>query len=126
MRAYFIVLFGLLLVTVFVSHKIAATLPFHRPDDQMSPQFPLVSNDSGTSACFEKRYSPQIRECGGLLKYSAPTLSYRLDSPKYLPTDKRQHLSGRPSARERSSKTGAVLGKIEHLSVPRHSDMANF
>jgi hypothetical protein len=127
MRTYFIVLFGLLLVTVFVSYKIAATLPFFGPDDQMSPRFPLVSNDSGTSACFEKRYSPQIRECGSLLQYSAPALSYRLDeSPKYLPTYKRRHLSGRLSARERSRKTGAVLGKIEHLSVPRHSDMANF
>src|ERR1700732_3550970 len=103
MRTYFIVLFGLLLVTVFVSYKIVATLPVDRRHDQMSPRFPLVSNDSGTSACFEKRYSPQLRECGSLLKYSAPALSYRLDeSPKCLPTYKRRHSSGRLSVPERS------------------------
>jgi hypothetical protein len=127
MRAYFIVLFGLLLMAVFVSSKIIATLPFDRPDHHMNLQSTQISNDNGTSACFEKRYSPQIRDCGGLLKYSAPTISYRFDAiPKQRATAKRRHLSARLAASERSSRSNATAGKPRHPSMPSHSDVAKF
>ena len=125
MRAYFIILFGLSLMAVFVSYKIVATLPFNRSDDQMSRRAMLVSNDNGTSGCFEKRYSPQIRECGGLLKYSAPSPSYH-DDALQRSKPKRRHLSGRLPIRDASNKSRAALGKSGHPSVPRHFDMANF
>jgi|SRR5215471_12444021 len=125
MRAYFMILFGLLFLATFVSYKIAATLPFDRSGNQTSLHSPLVSNDNGTSACFEKRYSPQIRDCGGLLKYGAPTLSYRVDSlPKQQLTLKRRRSRGRLPTPEPSTKV--TLGKSRHPSVPSHSDMANF
>src|SRR5215471_7067824 len=127
MRAYFIVLFGLLLAAVFVSSKIIATLPFDRSNGQMSLHSRLISDDNGTSACFEKRYSPQIRECGGLLQYSAPALSYRVDAiPKQRSTPKQRKLSGRLWASERSNRSNATAGKLGHPSMPRHSDMAKF
>src|SRR5215471_4402272 len=128
MRVYFAILSGLLFVAVFVSYKIATTLEFKRATtDQTLPQSTLLVNDNGTSACFEKRYSPQIRECGGLLQYSAPALSYRVDAiPKQRSTPKQRKLSGRLWASERSNRSNATAGKLGHPSMPRHSDMAKF
>jgi len=124
MRAYFIILSGLLLVAVFVSYKIVTTLAFDRVNDQPISRPKLAANDNDTSACFEKRYSPQIQACGGLLTYSPPAVSYRIsENRKQPPVHKRRHLSGR-LAPEQSNKTGAALGKFRHPSVPSHSDMA--
>ena len=76
MRAYFIILSGLLLVAIFVSYKIVTAPQFDRSTHETSPRSKLASNDNGTSDCFEKRYAPQIQECGGLLKYSPPPVHY--------------------------------------------------
>lgn len=127
MRAYFFILSGLLLVAVFVSYKIAATLAFDKIDEQAHPLSGYASNENGTSACFEKRYSPQIRACGGLLQYSPPTVAYQDDEkPKHVPAAKRKHLSGRVLTSRRSTKAGVPIGKIRPPSGPSHSDMASF
>jgi hypothetical protein len=72
MRAYFSILVGLLLLAVWMCHDIANTVPFDRAGVIPSPDPHPAFQDNGKSACFEKRYSPDVRDCGGLLKYSMP------------------------------------------------------
>jgi hypothetical protein len=70
MRAYFPILVGLMLVATWMSYDIASTVPFDRAGAIPSPDPHPALDDNGRSPCFEKRYSPDVRDCGGLLKYS--------------------------------------------------------
>jgi hypothetical protein len=70
MRAYFTLIGVLLAVLAVTSYKMVATVHLDRWDEEAMPYSVSLSNDNGTSDCFERRYSPQIRKCGGLLKYS--------------------------------------------------------
>jgi len=96
MRIYFTVLSSLLLVAIFISYKIATALKFERLDGQASVHSATLLNDNDTSTCFEKRYSPQVRECGGLLTYSAP-------APPYVEEKHLRRPSGRRTASERTN-----------------------
>jgi hypothetical protein len=130
MRTYFLVLFGLLLVAIFVSYKIATTLAFNKLDEQVRPHSGYALADNGTSNCFEKRYSPQIRDCGGLLQYSTPTVAYHDEKSKHPRAAKRKHPTGHALASHRLPKilpkTGVLIGKTQPPMGPSHSEVASF
>jgi len=125
MRLYFALLFVLLGILIFVSYEISTTFHSYASPQPPSSERHLTYDDKGTSACFEKRYSPQIRQCGGLLKYGYPRFAYT----DYESSTKRPSLKGIRSKRhlaghERHSKTGSRLAKSPRLSTPPHSAVA--
>jgi hypothetical protein len=77
MGTYFTILGVLFAVLVVTSYQMAATVHLDRWDDNAAPRSAEPINDNGTSDCFDRRYSPRIRECGGLLMYSPPPLRRR-------------------------------------------------
>jgi|SRR5215468_90992 len=117
MRAYFAILFFLIFAALFLSYRIATTLTFDKLDNQLSTSSKAAFDNNGTSDCFEKRYSPQIQACGGLLKYSLPQAASRVEK------DKKQHLavkhkrSNRQVAASKRSNTAAgALGNFKHIA----------
>ena len=70
MRVYFAVISVLFAMVAVTSYKIVAAVHLDRWDENTTLRSVYLLNDNGTSDRFEQRYSPQIRECGGLLKYS--------------------------------------------------------
>ena len=117
MRAYFAILFCLIFAAMFLSYRIATTLTFDRADNQLSSSSKAAFSNNGTSDCFEKRYSPQIQECGGLLKYSLPHV------PSHVEKDKKQRLTAnhkrsnrQVAASKRSNTAIGALGNFKHLA----------
>ena len=117
MRAYFTILFCLIFAALFLSYRIATTLTFDKPDNQLNAASKSAFANNGTSDCFEKRYSPQIQECGGLLKYALPQVASHVEKDKKQQlTVKHRRSSGQVAASKRSNTTTGALGKFKHLA----------
>lgn len=128
MRVYFALLFVLFLVLIYVSYEISTSFHSYASEPQ-APESNLARDDNGTSACFEKRYSPQIRQCGGLLKYGYPRADYAsYESSTQRPSSKgkgirsKRHLAGN----ERQGRTGFRHARALRPSTPQHSAVATF
>jgi hypothetical protein len=126
MRLYFAVLFILFAILISVSYKISTTFHSDASPQPASLGSNLNYDDKETSDCFEKRYSPQIRQCGGLLKYGYPSFAYA----GYESSTKQPSMKGpgkrRLAANERQGKTGSRLAKRLRPSTPPHSAVATF
>ena len=77
MRVYFAVISVLFAMLAVTSYNIVAAVYLDRLDETTTLHSVYLLNDNGTSDFFEQRYSPQIRECGGLLMYSLGPLRRR-------------------------------------------------
>jgi hypothetical protein len=96
MRTYFTILAVLLILGVWASYKMVTAIEFHRLDGADLSDSRPIRRDTGTSPCFEKRYSPDVQDCGGLLVYSTPT-----DVPKDPKAQEHERASQKPHARAR-------------------------